>query len=202
MQRPRILAGFVQGTLAGLEPASARRVRARLAAETLEVLERSSRLAWLPIEIDVELTHAIYLEFGAGRAHELFRRNLSAALDSPILRSFAQGALRLFGASPERVFGWAPRAYAQIYRDSGAMRFRAEGPGVARLELSELPPVIASSRNYLDGVAGSIAAGFDLMGVKGEVAIERFDPVRRSACFRLEWEDDEPTESLPAPAGA
>lgn len=202
MQRPRILAGFVQGTLAALEPASALRVRARLAPETLAVLERSSRLAWLPIEIDVELTHAIYVELGAGRAHELFRRNLSAALDSPILRSFAQGALRLFGASPERVFGWAPRAYAQIYRDSGAMRFRAEEPGLARLELSELPPAIASSRNYLDGVAGSIAAGFDLMGVKGEVSIERFDPIRRSACFRLDWEDDEPAESLPAPAGA
>jgi hypothetical protein len=68
------------------------------------------------------------------------------------------------------------------------MRFQLEGAGVARLELSELPPAIATSRNYLDGVAGSIAAGFDLMGVKGEVEIERFDPLRRRACFRLEWE--------------
>jgi hypothetical protein len=202
MQRPRILAGFVQGTLAGLEPASALRVRARLAPETLALLERSSRLAWLPIEVDVELTHAIYRELGSGPAHELFRRNLAAALDSPILRSFAQGALRLFGASPERVFAWAPRVYAQIFRDSGAMRFQPEQPGVARLELSELPPAIASSRDYLDGVAGSISAGFDLMGLKGEVEIERFDPVQRRACFRLDWEDDEPVETLPEPVGA
>jgi hypothetical protein len=202
VQRPRILAGFVQGTLAGLDPASALRVRARLAPETLALLERSSRLAWLPIEIDVELTQAIYGELGSGPAHELFRRNLSAALASPILRSLAQGALRLFGASPERVFAWAPKAYTQIYRDSGAMRFQAEGAGVARLELSELPPAIAASRNYLDGVAGSIAAGFDLMGVKGEVEIERFDPLGRRACFRLEWEDAEPEASLPEPAGA
>ena len=202
MQRPRILAGFVQGTLAGLDPASALRVRARLAPESLAVLERSSRLAWLPIEIDVELTHAIYVELGAGPAHELFRRNLAAALDSPILRSLAQGALRLFGASPERVFAWAPKAYTQIYRDSGTMRFQSEGAGVARLELSELPPAIATSRNYLDSVAGSIAAGFDLMGVKGEVEIERFDLLWRRACFRLDWEDDEPVEALPEPAGA
>ena len=202
MQRPRILAGFVQGTLAGLDPTSAKRVRARLVPETRDLLERSSRLAWLPIEIDVELTHAIYAELGAGRAHELFRRNLSAALDSPILRSLAQGALRLFGASPERLFGWAPKAYAQIYRDSGEMRFLPERTGVARLELSELPPAIAASRSYLDGVAGSIAAGFDLMGVKGEVTIERFEPLRRRACFRLEWEENEPAESLPEPVGA
>jgi hypothetical protein len=93
MSRPRILAGFVQGTVAGLEPATAQAVRARLAPATLATLERSSRLAWLPIEIDVEVTHAIYAELGAGRAHELFRRNLSVALETPILRSLAQGAL-------------------------------------------------------------------------------------------------------------
>ena len=202
MPQPRILAGFVQGTLAGLDPASGSRVRMRLTPETAARLERSSRLAWLPIEVDVELTHAIYAELGPGRAHELFRRNLSAALDSPILRSLAQGALRLFGASPERLFAWAPKAYSQIYRDAGVMRFQSEPPGVARLELSELPPAIASSQPYLDGVAGSIAAGFDLIGLKGEVTLERFDPPRRRASFLLEWEDVEPGEVLPEPAGA
>jgi hypothetical protein len=202
VQRPRILAGFVQGTLAGLEPAIAARVRARLAPETAATLERSGRLAWLPIEVDVELTHAIYAELGAGRAHELFRRNLSSALDTPILRSLAQGALRLFGASPARLFAWAPKAYAQIYRDSGDMRFETDAPGSARLELSLLPPAIAQSRDYLDGVAGAIAAGFDLMALKGEVTIERFDPPGRRASFRLTWEDDEPLESLPEPVGA
>ena len=202
MPEPRILAGFVQGTLASLDSASALRVRARLAPDTLARLERSSRLAWLPVEIDVELTHAIYSELGTGRAHELFRHNLSAALQSPILRSLAQGALRLFGASPERLFGWAPKVYAQIYRDAGSMRFEAEEPGSARLELEQLPPTIAGSQSYLDGIAGSIAAGFDLMGLKGEVRIERLDPSRRRASFRLEWEDVDPHDVLPEPAGA
>ncbi len=203
MQRPRILAGFVQGTLSGLEPALAESVRGRLASGTLATLERSSRLAWLPIEIDVEVTHAIYAELGAGRAHELFRRNLSAALDTPILRSLAHGALRLFGASPTRLFGWAPKVYAQLFRDAGEMRFESDGPGSARLELSRLPAAVAESRVYLDGVAGSIAAGFDFMGMKGEVTIERLDPAGLRACFRLAWEEDEePVDSLPQPAGA
>lgn len=202
VQRPRILAGFVQGTLAGLEPAVAACVRARLAPETVATLERSSRIAWLPIEADVELTHAIYAELGAGRAHELFRKNLSSALDTPILRSLAQGALRLFGASPARLFSWAPKVYAQLYRDSGDMRFEADGPCSARLELSQLPPPIAESRDYLDGLAGAFAAGFDLMELKGEVTIERFDPSGRRASFRLAWEDDEPVETLLEPVGA
>lgn len=200
--QPRILAGFVQGTLASLEPASAEAVRARLAAETRDRLAHSSRLAWLPVEIDVELTEAIYDELGAGRAHELFRRNLSAALDSPILRALAHGALRIFGASPERVFGWAPKAYTQILRDAGSMSFEPGEAGVARIELSDLPAVVARSARYLDGVAGSIAAGFDLMGIKGEVRIERIDPERRRAAFLLEWDDGDPRDGLPEPAGA
>jgi hypothetical protein len=201
--RPRILAGFVQGTLAALEPEVRARVRSRLAPETLAKLESSSRLAWLPIEIDVELTHAVYAELGPARAHELFRRNLSGALDTPILRSLAHGALRLFGASPERLFGWAPKAYTQLYRDSGTMRFAPEGPGSGRLALSQLPPAIAESRDYLDGVAAALAAGFDLMGVKGEVTIERIDVRARCASFRLLWElEPEPLDPIPQPAQA
>jgi hypothetical protein len=203
VSRPRIIAGFVQGTLSGLPPAIGARVRARLAPETLAALERSSRVSWLPVEVDVELTHAIYAELGAGPAHEMFRRNLSAALDTPILRSLAQGALRLFGASPVRLFGWAPKVYAQIYRDAGEMRFESDGPGSARLELSQLPPAVAGSRDYLDGLAGAIAAGFDLMELKGEASIERLDPAAQRACFRLAWEEEEePVDSLPEPAGA
>jgi hypothetical protein len=201
--RPRILAGFVQGTLAALEPEVRERVRARLAPDTLGTLERSSRLAWLPIEIDVELTDAVYAELGAARAHALFRRNLTAALDTPILRSLAHGALRLFGASPERLFGWAPKAYMQLYRDAGAMRFESDGPGAARLELSLLPAAVAASRDYLDGVAAAVAAGFDLMGVDGEVRIERLDPAGRRACLRLQWEvRGGPVEPLAQPLRA
>jgi hypothetical protein len=206
MDGPRILAGFVQGTLAAVEGADralGARVRARLAPATLERLARASRIAWLPIDLDVELTHAIYAELGPVRARELFRRNLSGALESPVLRSLAQGALRIFGASPERLFAWAPKVYVQLYRDAGEMRFALDAPGSARLELSALPPVVAESRSYLDGVAASIAAGFDLMGVKGEVALERHAAAARSACFRLVWDaEDDGRETLPLPARA
>ena len=202
MKQPRILAGFVQGTLASLEPALAERVRGRLAPDVRAALERSGRLSWLAVEVDVALTHAIYAELGAGRARELFRRNLAGALDTPILRSLAQGALRLFGASPARLFSWAPKAWSQIYRDAGEMRFETDPPGAARLELSRLAEPIAASRDYLDGLAGSIAAGFDFLGVKGEVVIERCDPSGRRASFRLVWDDDEPLDSIPEPAGA
>lgn len=200
--QPRILAGFVQSTLAGV-PAPARAgVRARLAPATLAAIQSSSRLSWLALELDVELTHAIYAELGSGRSRELFRKSLSTALEAPILRSLVQGALRIFGATPERFYGWAPKAYAQLYRDAGEMRFEPEEPGAAWLELSGLPRV-AASRDYLDGMAAAVAAGFDVLGVKGEVTLERLDTGAGTACFRLLWEEpDEPVESLPEPVGA
>ena len=206
MDGPRILAGFVQGTLAAVsaqDPALGERVRARLAPATRERLARASRIAWVPLDLDVELTHAIYAELGVVRAREVFRRNLSGALESPVLRSLAQGALRLFGASPARLFGWAPKVYAQLYRDAGEMRFALDEPGRARLEFLALPPGVATSRNYLDGMAASVAAGFDYVGVKGEVRIEAHDPAGARATLRLEWEEDgEGEETLPIPARA
>jgi len=206
MDGPRILAGFVQGTLAAVaaqDAALGERVRARLAPATRERLARASRIAWVALDLDVELTHAIYAELGPVRARELFRRNLSGALDSPVLRSLAQGALRLFGASPARIFGWAPKAYAQIYREAGEMRFALDAPGSARLELHALPPAVATSRSYLDGMAAAVAAGFDLMGVKGEVRLESHEPVAARARFRLEWDEDGGGEqSLPLCARA
>jgi hypothetical protein len=206
MDGPRILAGFVQGTLAAVsaqDAALGERVRARLAPATRERLAGASRIAWVPLDFDVELTHAIYAELGPVRARELFRRNLSGALESPVLRSLAQGALRLFGASAERLFGWAPKVYGQLYRDAGEMRFTLDEPGSARLELSRLPQAVANSRDYLDGMAAAVAAGFDFVGVKGEVRIEAHQPAAARARFRLEWEQEgEGEETLPVPAGA
>lgn len=206
MQGPRILAGFVQGTLAAvcaLDAGLGERVASRLAPETRERVAHASRIAWLPLSVDVELTDAIYAELGASRAREIFRTNLTGALDAPVLRSLAQGALRLFGASPERVYAWAPRVYSQLYRDAGVMRFAHDAPGSARLELEALPACVAESASYLDGIAAAIAGGFDFMGEKGEVRIELHAPAARRATFRLEWEaDGEGDETLPVPAGA
>jgi hypothetical protein len=206
MDGPRILAGFVQGTLAAvsaLDPTLGERVRARLAPATRERLAHASRIAWVSLDLDVELTHAIYAELGPVRAREVFRRNLSGALESPVLRSLAQGALRLFGASAARLFGWAPKVYAQLYRDAGEMRFTLDAPGSARLELHALPPAVANSRSYLDGMAAAAAAGFDFVGVKGEVRIEAHEPAAARAVFRLEWEEvGEGEETLPLPARA
>ena len=206
MQGPRILAGFVQGTLAAVserDPELGERVTARLAPETRERLAHTSRIAWLPLAVDVELTHAIYAELGPARAREIFRRNLTGALDAPVLRSFTQGALRLFGASPARVLGWAPKVYAQILRDAGEMRFELDAPGSARLELERLPACVAESADYLDGIAAAIGGGFDFLNEKGEVRMEAHTPAAGRATFRLDWdEDDEGDESIPVPAGA
>ena len=52
-------------------------------------------------------------------------------------------------------------------------------------------------------MAASIAAGFDYVGVKGEVRIETHDPARARAAFRLAWEEEgEGEETLPVPVRA
>jgi len=187
---PRILASFVQSTLdavARRDAALAARVRDRLRPETRSAIESASAIAFVPIELDVELTEALFEVAGEGRACGILRENLSSSFEAPILRSFVSAALRMLGRSPERLLRWAPKVWAQLYRDAGEMRFEGAAGGTARLELARLPDCVATSRPYMVGLAAAIEASFDLMEVAGEVHLAEHDPAAGRACIALAW---------------
>jgi hypothetical protein len=183
----RILAGFVQGTLEGLDPELAGRVCARIQPASAERLQSSSRIAWLPVAIDVELTEALFAELGAARARAQLRDNLRRSFDLPVLRNLLDTAVRLLGRDPERVLRWAPQVWSQLYRDSGALRYVPIGPGDSRMELSDLPDVITRSRDWLDGTAAAISAVFDVLRTSGDVHLADVDPIARTARFEVTW---------------
>ncbi len=188
---PRMLAGFVQGTLESIDAADAdlgRRVRARLGEEGLCAIEDASRIAFVPLELDVALTDALFAEAGAERAREIFRANMSASFDSPILNSFVRMALRLRGGDPGKLFEFASRVWSHLFRGCGDMRFERVGPGEGRLELDSLPEVLTAGHAYLDGVAATASALYDLVEVDGEAHVKAVDAVGGRAIIRVTWE--------------
>ena len=110
MAAPRILAGFVQSTLEAVEtlgPDAAERVRARMRPESLEAMRQASRIAWIPLLLDVELTNAIFAQVGAQRGRAFMRDNLRRSFDLPVLRGLLDTAMRLLGRDPERLLRWS-----------------------------------------------------------------------------------------------
>lgn len=188
---PRILAGFVHSTLDAMPADVADRVRARLAPETLAALGAASRIAWVPIAYDVEVTDALYLEVGPERARAFLRDNLRKSFDLPVLRGLLDTALRLLGRDPERVLRWAPKVWSQLFRDVGSLRFEVSGPGEARLVLSDLANDVLRSIPWLDGTAGAVTAVFDVLRVDGEARLEGPDRAARRAVLVLRWKPPE-----------
>ncbi len=187
---PRIFASFVRSTLDTIDCVDAdlgARVLARLRPETRRALELASAVSYVPVEIDVEVTERLFDEAGATRACELLRENLSISLETPLLSALVSGALRLFGRVPARVLGWASKMWSQIYRDAGTMEWVAEGPETGRFELRDLPACVATSRPYLVGFAAAMSAGLEMIGVEGDVQIERVDVAARSVTLRVAW---------------
>ena len=188
-RRPRILASFVQSVLDGADRADPRlgaRVRERMGADALAELAAVGPVSFVPVELDVRVTEALFAEAGEARGREVMRDNLLQTFDAPILSSFVSGALRLLGRNPGRLFDWSAKVWGQLYRDCGTLRFVREGEGAGRLELDDLPPVVAGSRPYLSGMEAAIGAAFEMMGVEGELHLATSDP-RGRVVFQLTW---------------
>jgi hypothetical protein len=191
-KEPRILASFLHGTLEVIDSMGSdlgSQVRASLKPEVLEEIENAWAAGWLPLAYDVELTTAFFRLAGAERACEAMRRNMTETFRKPALRTLVDGAVRLFGLSPGKLLGWAPRIWPLLFRDVAELHIEV-GPAAATLRLVDLPPEVSEHRDYLRGTASAIAAVFDLTGVAGECRLA--DHGGGEARFELEWETGSP----------
>lgn len=168
---PRIRASHclaTQRTLQATAPAAVDRVLERLPPEVRRALTTASPVDVVPAAWDVALVEAIARELGRAATRRLARATMLDSLRGPFLGSFLTAALRLFDRSPGRLFGWAGRIWGHVTLDCGAMRLEASGPAGATLLLEGVPAEVARPA-YLDAVAGTLEAVFEVCQVEGEI---------------------------------
>jgi len=186
-KEPRVLASFLHGTLEVIDSMDGdlgAQVRAALKPEALEEIENAWAAGWLPLAYDVELTSAFFRLAGAERACQAMRKNMVETFRKPTLRSIIDGAVRIFGLSPDKLFGWAPRVWPLLFKDAGELRVEVR-EAEATVWLVGLPPGVSENGDYLLGTASAIAAVFDLVGVAGECRLA--DHGGGEARFELHW---------------
>ena len=188
--QPRIFAAFVRSsldTLDRIDAALGARVRGRLAPETERALREATSVSFVPVEVDVDVTECLFAVAGHERACEVMRENLAVTFESPILAALVSGGLRLLGRSPARLLGWSAKFWGQLYREAGTMAFEADGETSGHLRLTGLPACIAGSRPYLLGMAASLGAAFEAMGVDGDAQVAAADAAAGTASIRVSW---------------
>ncbi len=188
MPEPRILAGFVQGTLDTVRQVEGRtglRIAERLPAETVARVRKALPVSWLPLQLDVELTAALFDGAGTEEAVRVFRDAMAGSMDKSFLGPLVRGAVALLGRSPERLLRWAPKVWSAIYRDAGDLAVGPHPEGLV-LEWLHAPRLAASQRDYLLGIAGAVEGALAALRIESQCRLEEpaDDPT-----FIVRWKD-------------
>jgi hypothetical protein len=183
-----MLASFIQGSLSAIDDLDAdlgRQVRAAMKPETLEDLESASRIGWLPLRVDIELTECVFEVAGEERALQVLRHNLANTFDSMVLKPILDGAFAIFGRSPAKMLKWSPKVWSLLYRNCGQLLLAESDDRSATLEGIDLPPELVASASYMKGFAAAILGFFDVLGIDAECELRELG--RGRTAFFLTW---------------
>ena len=165
------------GALGSLGAQAAAQIREQAATPIAEI-ERSIRTAWLPLQLDIELTDAIEAAVGRERMRDLAREAIAVSAEGPLLGPFVR-ALHAVGLSPHAAFRVAPKAWKGVYRYCGELEVERTGEREVTITQREAPAEILESDSYAHGIAAAfegvvlIAGGREPRASMERVAVHR-----------------------------
>ncbi len=184
-------ASVIQGNLADLErlgPLVVEEVRSQLDVRVVESIERAGRIAWLPLQHDLELAAAVESVIGRSERVQWARTSMLRSLRTPLLEPLWRAAFRVFGMSPGALFRAVPSGWAAVYRNVGSVEHISR-PCAAKLIISQLPEVLMADLGYLEGMCGTFIALLEIATVPGIVEVANIDARQRAIEYAVRWGD-------------
>ncbi len=168
-------------------PGTVAKVRALIPEDVLEVIDTRAGSSWLEFEYDHWLMDGVIEVLGVDDAVRCWHQSIGYLIDKPLLRSFVQGGLRMFGAKPGKILKLVPKGWSLAYRDFCAPKFTLLQEGHAELRFEDVAPEAFESPGYLHCWHGICLGIFDLeKPTDGRVAFE-LDAGAREALATFTW---------------
>lgn len=187
VQDPLIKASYFAGNLKGLDVLGAdgeRAARAKLTA-ILKGFDGLSRLDWVPLAWDIELTRVALEIGGLPAVRALNKRSMLLSLDGPLVRPFVSTAVSLFGPTPRSLFRFLPRAWAASTKDMGTIELPHLDEHSATLAFVGLPRAALGDAAWLDGFNGLIEGIYETTRHVGTAPAARV--VDGQALYDVSW---------------
>ena len=162
-------------------------VRAGIDRAVSTAVDGACGVDWMPFELDLAITRALYTAMPATGADAFFRAHTRDSFNGPLLHGIVDAGIRLFGLNPGSWARWVPKGWSLVFRNVGEWSVSASRLGEARLALLNLPPVAVGDPDWVRSVASSLEALSDLAKRSGEVEIVAVDLAARRAEFALRW---------------
>ncbi|HZZ84962.1 MAG TPA: hypothetical protein VFE30_10530 [Anaeromyxobacteraceae bacterium] len=160
-------------------------VRGLIRAATVEQIERADGLAWLPVELDVEIARAVQTCLGTGEAKRWAAAALRRTIASPLLAPLRAVAVEVFRVTPGNFLKFATRGWALLFLNAGELELATLEPSGARLVLRPLAPELRSMP-YLISLCGALQAVIEEAGATATSNVE-VAPAGDHAVFTFSW---------------
>jgi hypothetical protein len=116
-----IKASYFAGNIKALSvlgPENEAEARRRL-QKIIDACEGISRVGWVPVTWDVELTHVLHDLGGIRGVREANKYSVQLSLQGPLIGPLANAAISMFGPSPKTLIRYVSKAWQASCRDMG-----------------------------------------------------------------------------------
>lgn len=162
-------------------------IRSELSDETVHAIEDGFRFAWLPMDHHMALIEAGRRHLGDREAYEWHRRTTLESFSASAFQIPIEAIRRLFGLTPVALASQSARHWPHYARELGTLRLSQHGDDYATLALDGFPAQYLASGTYAIGMAGGLAAYFDLCKVQGKVVPRVLDEAKGRVDFDFRW---------------
>ena len=185
--QPAVRAAYMKELFLALDARRGLAAMRRRDEALVEEVAAASRLAWLPVALNVRAVEAVCAELGEERGLERLAECVYAQFETPLWRSFISPAVRLLGRDPGVLGRWLPRALQIVFRDCGSWRAERTGEGELTLVARDLPPELARHRLWVRSLGIGMRPLFLVCGTDGRSELANLDAEAGRATYVLTW---------------
>jgi hypothetical protein len=192
MSTPELRASLAKEQLASIDalgPLPSGRVR-ESAAAAVAIIERATRVDWLPMTTLVEVLDATLAALGPADAAAHWRRSTLRSLEIPLVKPFLAGVLSVFNPSPATAMPLYPKLFSLLYRNVGAVAVDVVEPGLLTITHTGLPSIVLASSAWASSMAASYDATLQFLRAKTPRVSFTIEAAKARCPFTLRWIPD------------
>jgi hypothetical protein len=184
---PAVHASYMKNLFAALEAQGRLSALAARQPELVRAVADASRLAWLPVERNVQTVESIVAAFGEERGLALLADCVYRQFETPLWSGFVGGAVRLLGTDPGSLGRWIPEAIRLAFRHCGRWTAERSDETELSVRVHELPALLAAHPLWLRSFATGMTPLFTLCGRDGNARLVEANEAERRAAYLLHW---------------
>lgn len=175
--------------LLSAQPLPVRSAVRSAAAGAIERVEAASRLDWIPLSVQLDILAALHDEVGAAGYDAFCATHFGSTVETPLMRSVFEGALRVFGLSPASLYRMFPKSWAMMSEGCGVVVVEGELSKTGTvLRVEQLPVEERHIELFVRGFRATFRGPIDVLKRSGDVELTSFVRSTRTAQYLAHWD--------------